>query len=104
MHADYGGVIFEDDITNSGKCASVKKGECFFQVLSLHSVEHQNINTKSMNFSQNYANISGSTCTLYGGLLDGCAVSPFAEVYYKCNYYEYEGNGNSYFIRTFQLY
>ena len=59
--ADYGGAIFVDDVTNSGKCASDKKGECFFQVLSLHSEKHPNINTKSMNFSRNYANLSGST-------------------------------------------
>ena len=46
-------------------------------------------------FSQNYANISGST--LYGGLLDRCAVSPFAEVYKLSDEnYEYKGNGESY--------
>ena len=35
--------------------------------------------TQCMYFSQNYANTSGST--LYGGLLDRCAVSQFSEFY-----------------------
>ena len=88
--ADYGGAVFVDDVTNSSKCASVKKGEYFFQVLSLHAMGYQGSNIKSMNFFQNYANISGST--LYGGLLDRCAVSPFSEVSHKHNY-----DGESYF-------
>ena len=47
-------------------------------------------------FSQNHASISGST--LYGGLLDRCAVSHFAEVYCKYSSTEqYKGNGESYF-------
>ena len=71
--AYYGGAIHVDDDTNSGTCASYTKIECFFQVLALHS-GGRFYRTQSMNFSQNHANVSGST--LYGGLLDRCAVSP----------------------------
>ena len=80
-NADYGGAIHVDDDTNSGTCASSTETECFFQVLALHSVEPQYFSLQSIHFSQNCANISGST--LYGGLLDRCAVSPFAEVHKK---------------------
>ena len=97
--ADYGGAVYVDDDTNSGTCASEPKIECFFQVLAIHSEESEDLKTKSMSFSQNYASISGSI--LYGGLLDRCAVSLFAEVHKKHSYsdqnYKYEGNGVSYF-------
>ena len=93
-NADYGGAVFMDDNTYSGMCASNPKAECFFQVLAIHSVESTKLKIQSMYFSQNFANISGST--LYGGLLDRCAVSQFAEVHNKPS--EYEGNGISYFV------
>ena len=80
--ADYGGAIHVDDDTNSGTCASNTEAECFFQVLALYIKGPRSIcMIQSMHFSQNHANISGST--LYGGLLDRCAVSPFAEVFIK---------------------
>jgi predicted outer membrane repeat protein len=75
--ADYGGAIHVDDDTNSGTCASNTKSECFFQVLALYD-SSDSLHVQSMNFSQNHASISGST--VYGGLLDRCAVNPFAEV------------------------
>ena len=98
--ADYGGAIHVDDNTNSGTCASSAETECFFQVLALYSVEdptyRTRIRTLSMHFSQNHANISGST--LYGGLLDRCAVSPFAEVHNKYpRAFKDRGNGITYF-------
>ena len=96
--ADYGGAVYVDDDTNSGMCASNPKMECFFQVLTIHSEESKSLKIQSIYFSQNYANISGPT--LYGGLLDRCAVSQFAEVHNKHSSgqeYEYEGNGISYF-------
>ena len=96
--ADYGGAIYVDDDTNSGACASITKIECFFQVLAAHGETDGDLKTQSMHFSQNHATTSGST--LYGGLVDRCAMSPFAEIHYK-NYhgqnYEYNGNGESYF-------
>ena len=81
--ADYGGAVYVDDDTNSGTCANDPKTECFFQVLAVYNLfpSNSNLSTQSVYFSQNYANISGSN--LYGGLLDRCAVSPFAEIYYK---------------------
>ena len=84
--ADYGGAIHVDDDTNSGTCGSSTETECFFQVLALHSDDFPN-RIQSMLFSKNYANISGST--LYGGLLDRCAVSPFAEVHNKYPFYDF---------------
>ena len=91
--ADYGGAVYVDDDTNSGACASKSKtdSECFFQVLAIygyrHSGELNHLKTQSIYFSQNYATMSGST--LYGGLLDRCAVSQFAEVHKKYTAYDY---------------
>ena len=94
--ADYGGAIHVDDDTNSGTCASNTETECFFQVLALHSEVFPYLRIQSMHFSQNYANISGST--LYGGLLDRCAVSPFAEVHNKYpRAFKDRGGGIAYF-------
>ena len=77
--AEYGGAVYVGDDTNSGTCASDPRTECFFQVLALYSKHlydlYRGINL--LYFSNNSANISGST--LYGGLLDRCAVSQFAE-------------------------
>ena len=95
-NADYGGAVFMDDNTYSGMCASNPRTECFFQVLAIYSEVPAEPKIQSMYFSQNHANISGST--LYGGLLDRCAVSQFAEVYNK--YSEYEDNGISYFMNV----
>ena len=94
--ADYGGAIHVDDNTNSGTCTSSTETECFFQVLALYSHENQNLGTQCMHFSQNHANISGST--LYGGLLDRCAVSPVAEVHNKYpRAFKDRGGGIAYF-------
>ena len=83
--ADYGGAVYVDDDTNSGTCASDPKRECFFQILAIYDIDYFrediNSNTQSIYFSHNYANIAGST--LYGGLLDRCVVSQFAEHYEK---------------------
>ena len=87
--ADYGGAIFVADDTHPGTCASTSymiqstTAECFLQVLRLRNA-HLNrevyINS-DVSFKENLANISGST--LFGGLLDRCTVSPFAEVHEK---------------------
>ena len=79
----HGGAVYVDDDTNSGTYASDPKIECFFQVLAVYESlpSTDKICTQSMYFSHNYANISGSN--LYGGLLDRCAVSQFAEIYKK---------------------
>ena len=101
--ADYGGAIYVDDDTNSGTCTSNTETECFFQVLDLHNSDEspylmviQSLSTQSMYFSQNHAIVSGST--LYGGLLDRCAVSPFAEVHNKYpRDFKDRGDGVAYF-------
>ena len=96
-NADYGGAVYVDDDSNSGTCANDPKTECFFQVLALYDNPiFKDFKTQSIYFSQNYADISGST--LYGGLLDRCAVSQFAEVNYKYGYiYKDDGYGIAYF-------
>ena len=107
--ADYGGAVYVDDDTNSGTCVSDTKTECFFQVLALYDYDVLELNrdnptvlydmqTQSIIFSQNYANTSGST--LYGGLLDRCAISTFAEVqviYTQAMENRFQLDGISYF-------
>ena len=73
----YGGAVYVDDETNSGTCASDPKTECFFQVLAINGVIGD-LKLQGIQFSRNYASVSGSS--LYGGLLDRCTVSQFAEV------------------------
>ena len=77
--AEYGGAVYVNDDTNSGTCASHPRTECFFQVLALYGTSFYGpgVLLNSMYFSNNSDNNSGST--LYGGLLDRCAVSQFAE-------------------------
>ena len=95
--AEYGGAVYVDDDTNSGTCVSDPKTECFFQVVALYTVSvPYDLNPQSVYFSQNHANTSGST--LYGGLLDRCAVSQYAEIYMKYNDNNIErGGGIAYF-------
>lgn len=70
-----------NDETNSGTCGSDLKIECFLQVLAIYHdddyIPGGRVQIQSVHFSENIAN-NGST--LYGGLLDRCAVSLFAEV------------------------
>ena len=77
--------MYVDDDTNPGTCASDTETECLFQVLALYNMEglqSEVIMTQGIVYlSQNSANISGSI--LYGGLLDRCTVSQFAEFYLK---------------------
>ena len=98
--ADYGGAVYVDDDTNSGTCASDPKTECFFQVLALYDfVSGPDVRTQDIYFSKNSADISGST--LYGGLLDRCAISQFAEVYKK--YGDIDGGGGLAYFRNVSL-
>ena len=82
--------MYVDDDTNSGSCVTDSKTECFFQVLALydqpmvtHNYHSPNVMTQCIYFSQNYARLSISGSTLYGGLLDRRTVSQFAEVHLK---------------------
>ena len=73
--ADYGAAMFVDDNTYTNTCSRKLNGECFFQVLGGFSEIKLR---KYLQFSQNTVRSSGSN--LYGGLLDRCAVSTFAEL------------------------
>ena len=73
------------DDTNSGACSP--NNECFIQTLALYGVIIQNNVAQALApsplnilFSGNTASEQGSN--LFGGLLDRCIPSPFAEKYY----------------------
>ena len=72
-HANYGGAVFVVDNTSSAACSS--SVECFFQSLTLD--QSSAVSLKSITFSDNSATVDGSD--LFGGLLDRCIPSPFAE-------------------------
>ena len=69
---------------NSDFNKNMDSKECFFQVLTAFSITTPEINVTTFKFEQNYA-YQGQGSILFGGLLDRCAVSPFAEVKFKCN-------------------
>ena len=77
-HANYEGALYVADDTNSGAC--LPDNECFIQTLSLHQNNYM-LDTVNILFSDNTA--SGQGANLFGGLLDRCIPSPFAEVYQK---------------------
>ena len=76
-HANYGGAVYMADNTNPGACSL--DNECFIQTLALHQRTFDWLSTKNILFSGNTA--SGQGANLFGGLLDRCIPSPFAEVY-----------------------
>ena len=76
-HANYGGAMYVADDTNSGACSP--DIECFIQALALY--QSGGYNTMNIFFSENTASEQGPN--LFGGLLDRCIPSPFAEVYLK---------------------
>ena len=85
--ANYGGAIFIADGTDSGTCLSTSSDssvqsaavECTIQVLSLHDfIAEGYILPQNFMFSKNTAAVSGSN--IYGGLLDRCKASFYAEV------------------------
>ena len=89
--ADYGGAVYVDDDTNSATCYATPfsdetaiSSECFIQGLHLYTDRSLSpgdsiiINTY---FNANSASVAGDV--LYGGLLDRCGVSPFAEIFIK---------------------
>ena len=77
--ASYGGAVYVADDTNSGTCSP--DNECFIQTLTLHISDSSHLTTESILLSENTATEQGSD--LFGGLLDRCIPSPFAEVYLK---------------------
>ena len=85
--ADYGGALYIADDTNSGACATVPfsvrstVSECFFQALTLYNYPFSDLNVRNIHFTNNSARKAGEM--LFGGLLDRCTVSPFAELFQK---------------------
>ena len=77
-NANYGGAVYVADDTNSGTCSP--NNECFIQSLALHQSTYS-LDTVNILLSENTATEQGSN--LFGGLLDRCIPSPFAEVYLK---------------------
>ena len=79
--AEYGAAIFVDDDTYTATCAINERAECFMQVITPHTYRRKltflKDDIRHLEFIQNHAGVSGST--LFGGLLDRCILSPFAE-------------------------
>ena len=78
-HGNYGGAVYVADDTNSGACSP--NNECFIQTLALYIFPDPHLSTVNIQFSGNTATEHGPN--LFGGLLDRCVPSPFAEVYQK---------------------
>ena len=80
-HANYGGAVYVADETNSGTCLFGR--ECFIQRLALYDPYDLDGNIghikENIYFSGNTATVQGSN--LFGGLLDRCIPSHFAELY-----------------------
>ena len=89
--ADYGGAVYVDDDTNSGTCYATPfsykttiSSECFIQGISLYKEYSCYANILNIRFANNSATVAGDV--LYGGLLDRCGVSPFAEIFLMYTY------------------
>ena len=78
-NASYGGAVYVADDTNSGTC--LPDNDCFIQSQTLYQSNSSYLNTVNILLSENKATEQGSD--LFGGLLDRCRPSPFAEVYQK---------------------
>ena len=78
-HGNYGGAVYVADDTNSGACSP--NIECFIQTLAVYQYPDPGLNTVNIQFSGNTATEHGPN--LFGGLLDRCVPSSFAEVYHK---------------------
>ena len=77
--ADYGAAMFVDDDTYTGTCSMRQITECFFQTVSYDHSNSSNMHKIiRIHHVKNYAKHSGST--LYGGLLDRCAINPYTKV------------------------
>ena len=81
--ADYGAAIYVDDGTYFATCdsnLSSTSTECFLQVVHTnHPTRSKHCISSYISFKDNTANIQG--VALYGGLLDRCKISPFANIY-----------------------
>ena len=81
--ANYGGAVYIADETNFGTCASESyqiqstTTECFIQPLSVGTYVYYRKSSILVKFINNAGRISGSN--IFGGLLDRCTISSFAE-------------------------
>ena len=89
--ADYGGAVYIADETNVETCDSnyhyannANSSECSIQVISLDMSLINIFDMNSISFQQNFAYKSGSA--FFGGLLDRCIPSHFAEIYKILNF------------------
>ena len=78
--AQYGGSIY---VSDNGMCSLSIVTECFIQTLAMYGPMHADIDSddtrcQNIDFVNNTAEHSGNS--LFGGLLDRCSVSQFAEV------------------------
>ena len=78
--AQYGGAIYVADDTNSAACVSGVI-DCFIQTLEVHRIVSPALNVVNMFFSKNSGTKSGSN--IFGGLLDRCLPSTFAEIHLR---------------------
>ena len=81
--AEKGGAVYIRDESNYGACSAGESkivSECSLQVIQQYTIKKHNYGTIYINFlfSNNTAKVSGDI--LYGGLLDRCGTSPYAEV------------------------
>ena len=85
-HAKYGGAVYVDD-TNSITCSA--GSECFIQTLKLYSFWYFHTSKVNIFLTGNTATAQGSN--LFGGLLDRCIPSQFAELLYTNETIYYSG-------------
>ena len=78
--AEHGGAVY---VSDDGMCSLTTVNQCPFQALAMYGpmpVEFDSLDTRcqgTLNFFNNTAEVSGES--LFGGLLDRCIVSTFAE-------------------------
>ena len=85
-HAKYGGAVYVDDI-NSITCSA--GSECFIQILKLYTFWYFDTSKVNIFFTGNTATAQGSN--LFGGLLDRCIPTQFAELLYTNETIYYSG-------------
>ena len=85
-HARYGGAVYVDD-TNSITCSI--NSECFIQTLKLYSSSYVNASKVNIFFTGNTATTQGSN--FFGGLLDRCIPSQYAELLFSDETIYYSG-------------
>ena len=85
-YANYGGALYVADNTSAAACSY--NYECFIQLFALQPGTCANFGPNTF-FSENTATEYGSN--FFGGLLDRCTLSRYAETYYCKKYHDYNG-------------